>query len=436
MTAGSEVPPQGGVGSVSLPHACKPDTWTDASGSPATTGAGAEGRARPRLIGIDAARGIALLGMMSVHLIDSYPLGETSWAWAISAGKSAALFALLAGVGVALASGGTHRPTGRRWTAQAASLTVRALMIGSVGLVLGYLVPADFAAIILPYYALLFLLAIPLLSLSVRALVVLAAVIALGMPVLSQVVRAGTEVLEPTSNVTFTQLADEPLDTLRQLALTGVYPALPWVAYLCAGLAVGRALLTSRRTLMGITAIGIGLAVAAQTVSWLLLDVFGGRGQLEAVALRSMSADDFQEIMATGWSGTTPTDTWWWLATVAPHSSTPLDLVRTIGIALTVLGVCILVGRVTRKLLVPLAAAGSMTLTLYSLHLLMLSAPRLPGDLSGLLLQIAVLVPFAMLWRYYHTRGPLEEIVAWVTGTVRRAVEGSRRPRSSRVLRA
>ena len=44
------------------------------------------------------------------------------------------------------------------------------------------------------------------------------------------------------------------------------------------------------------------------------------------------------------------------------------------------LGVCILVGRTTSAGLRPLAAAGSMTLTLYCLHLLMLSSSLMPDD--------------------------------------------------------
>ena len=47
-----------------------------------------------------------------------------------------------------------------------------------------------------------------------------------------------------------------------------------------------------------------------------------------------------------GLHGTTPTGTWWWLATVAPHSGTPLDLAQTIGSAMAVIGVCLLVTRI------------------------------------------------------------------------------------------
>ncbi|MGY1760137.1 heparan-alpha-glucosaminide N-acetyltransferase domain-containing protein [Geodermatophilus sp. SYSU D00779] len=449
MTAGPQVPqrevpaPSGEAvpgdaatrGATPLRHACDPAASGDVPGTPAITGRQADGRPRGRLVGIDAARGVALVGMMAVHNYTATDEdGELSLAWSVAAGKSAALFALLAGVGIAFASGGRRRPTGRRWTAEAASLLVRALVIGAVGLLLGHLVPADLASVILPYYAVLFLLAVPLLSLSTRTLVGLAVTVAVAMPLLSHVLRAGTELVDPVPNPTLGALVDDPLHVLRELTLTGVYPALPWMAYLCAGLAVGRALLTSRRTVLIIMLVGVGLAVAARTTSWLLLDVFGGRARLESVALQSMSQEEFAGFLREGASGVTPPDTPWWLATTLPHSSTPLDLAYTIGVGLVVVAVCILVGRATTALLRPLAAAGSMTLTLYSLHLLLLSSPGLPGGGRGFLLQSAVVVTFALVWSHHHGRGPLEEFVARLSSAARRAVENGRRPSGARAL--
>jgi len=409
-------------------HDCDQLPPGDVAGTPSSTAE--PQRSTPRLVGIDAARGIALVGMIAVHNLAATDAdGNSSLAWTLSAGKSAALFALLAGVGVAFTSGGRRRrPTGWTWTAQAASLLVRALLIGTVGLALGYLVPTDFAGVILPYYAALFVLAIPLLPLSVRALVVLATVIVVAVPVLSFLFRAGTEqVVVP--NMVFTDLVDHPLQALTQLTITGQYPALPWMAYLCVGLAVGRAALSSRLVVGALVLVGAALAVVSTALSWLLLDVFGGRARLAEVALQSMTSDDYTDVMTSGWNGTTPTDTGWWLATMAPHSSTSLDLAYTIGIALMVLGVCILIGRVATGLLRPLAAAGSMTLTLYCMHLALLSSPVLPGGPAGFLMQVAAVVAFALLWSRHHARGPFEEIVAAVAGAARSSVLAAARTR-------
>ena len=402
-------------------HACDPVPAGDVSGTPASTAP--TQRSSGRLIGIDAARGVALFGMMAIHVMDPVgPDGDPSLTWELAAGKSAALFALLAGVGVAFATGHRKRPHGRAWAAHASSLVARALIIGAVGLVLGYLVPRSLAGVILPYYALLFLMAIPLLVLPIRALVVTAAAIAIGMPVLSHLLRTGQELVD-APNYSFTQLFQEPGRVVTDLMLTGTYPALPWLAYLCVGLAVGRSLLSSRRVVVLMTLTGVGLAVAARVTSWFLLDVLGGRADLEAVALRSLTQEEYTDLLAWGPSGLTPSDTGWWLATVAPHSSTPLDLVFTIGVGLAVLGVSILIGRTTTTFLRPIAAAGSMTLTLYCLHLVMLSSPFLPDDdLAALLVHVLIVVSFALVWSRSHVRGPLEDVVAQATGAVRRWV--------------
>lgn len=421
MTAGTTVgaggaPDEPGL----LPHACEPGQEAAVPDAPPGDDAASGGSGR--LVGIDAARGIALFGMMAVHNISALDdEGETTLAWTLAAGKSAALFALLAGVSVALATGRRQRPTVRTWPGHAVAMLVRALIIGAVGLLLGSVVPADFAAVILPYYALLFVFVIPLFGLPARALIALAVVIAVVMPVLSHLLRSGTAVQEVTANPTVGDLFTEPGQLLTDLTLTGVYPALPWMAYLCAGVAVGRSLLTSRRTVVLITVTGAALAVAAQTVSWFLLDVLGGRAELEASA--EASSFDLDEVMSVGWTGITPTDTGWWLATTAPHSSTPLDLAFTIGLSLVVLGVAILAGRTGSALLRPLATAGSMTLTLYALHLLLLSWSAMPSDGTGLLVQTVLVVALALAWSRYHARGPLEEIVAQATGSVRRSVQ-------------
>jgi uncharacterized membrane protein len=413
------------VGTPLLAHACDPAPPGDASGTPAPTAA-ARGPAA-RLVGIDAARGIALIGMMAVHNIEPEDGdGNRTLAWVLSDGKSAALFALLAGVGVAFASGSRRGSHGRAWLANSASLVVRASVIGTVGLLLGLVVPRDYAAVILPYYALLFVLAIPLLPLSIRSLLIIATAVTIVMPIISHLLRRHLAPPDLT-NLTFADLAARPLHVLAELSLTGIYPALPWAAYLCVGLAVGRSLLTSRRTLLIMTVAGLGVVAVAVTVSRVFLDVVGGRADLTTVALRSMTSSQFHDLLALGPDGITPTDSWWWLATMAPHSATPLDLAYTIGVGLAVLGTCLVIGRTTTALLRPLAAAGSMTLTLYCLHLLMLSSPLVPGGMRGFLIQTAAVVVFALLWSRHHARGPLEDIVARLTGAVRRAVLGAGR---------
>ena len=66
-----------------------------------------------RLLGVDVARALALIGMMSVHIFPAVGRdGSLHPAYLVAAGRSAALFATLAGVGLALTTGGTQRYAG------------------------------------------------------------------------------------------------------------------------------------------------------------------------------------------------------------------------------------------------------------------------------------------------------------------------------------
>ncbi|HSK53926.1 MAG TPA: heparan-alpha-glucosaminide N-acetyltransferase domain-containing protein [Jiangellales bacterium] len=429
--------PAGGVDVPAPPvaeiaHACEPEFVLARS---APTAGQPEPESRRRLVGVDMARGIALLGMMAVHIVSSETAaGTMSTAWALAAGKSAALFAVLAGVGIAFTTGGTQVLHGRRRTAAAAALAVRAMLIGCLGLLLGSLVPIDTAGVILAYYAVLFLLAIPLLGLSVRTLVVLTALTAVAIPVASHMVR-GAMTAPELGNPTFADLVGAPGDLVAELTLTGLYPALPWIAYVCAGLAIGRSRLTARGFVMGMTAAGVALACVSSAASWAMMERLGGRAQLADVAMRSMPLDEYTGLLVWGADGTLPTTSAWWLTVLAPHTTTPVDILYTIGVAIAVIGACIIVGWVTRSVLRPLAAAGSMPLTLYTLHLLLLVAPFTPDrEGTSFLLQVGTLLTFATLWGRRFDRGPLEQVVWRVTGNVRSQIldrgeaAGGRRP--------
>ena len=87
-----------------------------------------------------------------------------------------------------------------------------------------------------------------------------------------------------------------------------------------------------------------------------------------------VSPPEVTRLLASGLYGSTPTQSWWWLAVSSPHASVPLDLAHTTATAVALLGLALLVGRLGadgrlgRILLWPLAAVGSMTLTWYTLH--------------------------------------------------------------------
>lgn len=367
-------------------------------------------RPRARLRGVDATRGVALVGMMAVHVLPaSDPDGTTSPAYLLASGRASAVFAVLAGVGLALATGARRPPAGRAWAGAGAATLVRGLLIGLVGLAVA---TADTGiAVVLAYYGALFLLAPPLLGLRPAATAAVAAVVALLGPAVSLLVRA--ELPDPTyDNPTLGRLLTDPGQVVTELLLTGYYPASAWLAYLAAGLAVGRLALDRLAVQVGLLAGGAALAVAATAVSAVLLGPLGGRAALLA-ATPGLEPAALDAALAQGLFGATPTSTWWWLAVDAPHASTPPDLLATTGVALALLGALLLLARVARPLLLPLASAGSMTLTLYSAHVALVASGLPPDDPeASWLVQVALALVLATSWLRLARRGPLEALVA------------------------
>ena len=370
-----------------------------------------------RLIGVDAARGIALIGMMSVHItprLDS--AGEVSTAYLIASGRSAALFAVLAGVGLALACGGTRPPRGGAWKGAAAGTAARAGVLLLVGLLLGEFDSG--VAVILAYYAVLFVVAIPFLALGPGVLLPLAVVWAAVTPALSQLVRLG-DFWQPPGNPTLASLAD-PVGLLTDLFVTGYYPVLQWTAYLLLGLGIGRLNLRALRIQAAVLIGGAVVAVTAWVTSWLLLET-GGLTELRAAGVGShpVSGQPLDAALQTGMYGTTPTTSWWWLAVVTPHSGTPFDMWHTMGTAAAVLGAMLLLARRLGVLLRPLAAIGSMTLTLYTLHVVLL-ATALPKETpDALLWHLVIALVIAVPWRTFVGRGPLEALAASASNSAR-----------------
>lgn len=406
-----------------IPHDCEPETVPVDDSSSAG-----------RLIGLDLARAVAVLGMIAVHLLPMAARdGTMSTAFVLSSGKASALFAVLAGVGLALSTGRTRRPTGRRWLSSMLEVAVRALLIGLLGLALGGIVPAERADVILVYYGVLFLLAIPLLRLRPVTLAVLAVVIAIAVPVFSQWWRAGMPPA-PEMNLSFQTLSTQPVLTVQMLLLTGAFPALVWMAYVCAGLAIGRTAISERGRMTHLVIIGAIVAGLASVASWFVLVVLGGRDKLAALASQSMPLEDFTDLLVWGGSGTLPATSPWWLGVMAPHTGSPVDVLFTGGIAVAAIGVALILGLVIPQALKPIAAIGSMPLSLYTAHLLLLIVPFMPEDgWFSFGLHLLVLVTFALVWRAFFSRGPLEAALGWAAHSVGRLVGG--RPRQGKESR-
>ncbi|MFG1783753.1 heparan-alpha-glucosaminide N-acetyltransferase domain-containing protein [Rhodococcus oryzae] len=375
-------------------------------------------RSLTRIVGVDVARGLAVLGMIAVHTASADQIGEFAY-FALS-GRSAILFAVLAGVSLALTTGGTRPPAGPGLAAARRSIAARALALFVLGLVLTQL--GSPAMVILATYAVLFLIALPLLRLSWQWLTAAAAVAAVAGPLLSFAIRSHVAVPDTFGETArFDMLSS--VDGVRHLGsvilLQGTYPVLTWVPFLLAGMAIGRWGLRRERAGLVLVALGSALAVLGLGGSWVALNLFGGKDALVAHLDEVMPGEGAQllaDLLRMGSFGTVGTDPWQWMLTSTPHSGTVFEVVGSGGVAVAVLGLCLLAARVAPRILVPLAALGSMPLTIYAGHIvalaLLLRTESFTPSWATLLWFLAVPLVFATLWRRYLGRGPLEWALA------------------------
>lgn len=386
-----------------------------------------------RIVGVDVARCVALLGMMGTHIVAEYASRSTndySWVHVAFAGRASALFCVLAGVSLSL----TSWRDGRVRPGADYGIVVRAALIAVIGLTLE--LAGASIAIILLNYAVLFALGAALLRLPTVTLGVLATTWWLIGPITSYAFRASGFVPDNTFQVPSWLSLAEPTTLGWELLLTGYYPVWTWVAYLMVGMLIGRMDLRSPQLAWQLL---IGGAAAA-AVAWVVSKILIARIDVSDVLAFPPGLDLYgrmppEYVLQSGFYGAVPTTSWWWLATHASHSGTPPEVLGTTGTALATLGAALLASTAALRhaigtwLVWPFAATGSMTLTLYSLHILLLGWAQMPDD--GIFfwseigtwpwtVQATLLVTLAATWSLTRLRGPLEMVLSAAASAARR----------------
>lgn len=396
-------------------------SWTSRTEGPALAGAvGGAGRSLRWWDGIDAARGLALIGLLAVPFMpaDDHEIQESIWSGLFLSGAPVALFVLLAGVGRAFDSGGRFPHRGRWLAADRMGMAVQAILMAAVGLGVGALMPEDAPADnILIYYAVFLVLAIPFLHLPATALFVCAALMWILCPLLMHALAAVLPAYAPsTPTSTSADGVSGAAGTISQLLFTGSHPILSYMTCLLVGLGLGRMRLRDTGVQVRVLAAGAVLVICAQAAS-VLSYAFGGSGRFLTGNRTSM------EVRVWG-PEVLPTDSPWWPAIIPAPTDTAWTIVAGLGVGLLVLGSLLLATRKFGVWLLPLSALGAMGLTLYTAHLVAMSF-QAHYDQPSLwyLLGLVVVALVARTWqRAALGPGPLERVVSTSVETTRRAV--------------
>ena len=422
-----------------------------------------------RILGLDLARALAIFGMFYAHVgyvSTEEPSSLVAFLTAIPHGRSSILFALLAGISLAILTGRNVPYSGEEMRTARLRVFGRSCML---------LVIAGFLAIfnqmillILASYAAWFVAALPFARWNAKKLLTLAAFTAVTAPTLGIILRW------VVGNLGF--WGGDANGFLLEVFITGTYWGAVYMAIVLAGMGIGRTNLRLRGNNLALLVVGSALAIIGYGCSWLLTTYAFPYDDVDYSSSSypsTSSLPDFSQESATtspingesdltssrdpsvapGYSGDSgakfPADspgsgTWFepdggslWagnpfpqpreFVTAEPHSGTTFEAVGSGGVALAVVGLCLLIGareqrsRTLTIALTPAAAVGSMSLTAYSAHVLFLSFKEdwfFTDRWAPFLWLVGSALVLCTLWKLRFRRGPLE----WMTWKLSLAV--------------
>ncbi|WP_327692605.1 DUF418 domain-containing protein [Streptomyces sp. NBC_00459] len=393
----------------------QPRTSAESAALPASPGP-----STGRLVGVDLARALAVFGMYVVHIGPplSATTGVASWIRYMADGHSSVLFATLAGFSLMLLAGRREPKTGLAGRQAKARIAIRAVVL----LALGTAMAMEYGGvIILGFYGVYFLLALPLVRLRARTLAIIAAALALVTPqlafvlnsLLTEPIRQGINAYDPLHLLSDVGVLD--------LLFTGFYPTITWISFVVAGMALARLDLSATAVQWRLAALGASLTVAAYGMSLLL----AGKNALDSLAEGGPSSASSGSM--SGGSGSMPLDSGSFepqasmLLTAGPHSGTTFDIIGSAGVAiLVIVGATVAMDRLPRlrRLVGPVVAVGTMSLTAYVGHFVAQSWLPGLGNGSGteqswgpLLMFVLGAIVFAAIWSRFFRRGPLEYLL-------------------------
>ncbi len=355
---------------------------------------------RQRIIGYDVARALAVFIMVFVNFnlvltrVDDE--GILTGILNLLQGKGATLFVVLAGVGISLMIKAGLKNDKIKLREKRNVLLKRALFLFVFGLIYMPIWPAD----ILHYYG--FYISIGALLMTTRSvnlwmiIVILILIYPFILDFVDYEMGWNWKINEYIDFWTFTGF-------FRRLFVNGFHPVVPWVAFVLAGIWLGKQNMTNKNIRNFILWLSLIIFILVQVGSNKLIDV--------VVLLTDMQVEDAAAIYGT-----------------KPMPPMPLFMISGISWSFVIIIICIwMTERIDRKnTLGFLAKTGQLAFTHYILHVVVgvLSAYLIFGEnnlstlatfLYALSFCVALIV-FSAFWRRKFTKGPISIFMRSITG--------------------
>lgn len=351
-----------------------------------------------RIIGIDVARALAVIGMVIVNF--KLVIGNAGGGWpaafaSLFDGKAAATFVVLAGLGLALMTNTALNQ--EKWRRARKRIFKRAAFLFLVGLSYYWIWPAD----ILHFYGVYMLIALLLINQRPRLILGVAIALILIYPLL--LLLWDYETGWDFQQLTYTDFWTLP-GFFRNLFYNGFHPVIPWTAFMLWGVWLGKQDLHNdafvRKALRVSLAVFFTLQIASSGLIGLLAN--------DNAAVRE------QLVPILG---------------PPPMPPMPIYMFNGIAIATAVISACILIAKrfENNAIVQALKKTGQLALTFYVAHVIIgmgaieAPAPEKLGTYSTAfsvtyaLAFSMICIVFSIIWLKYRPAGPLEWVMRKVT---------------------
>jgi uncharacterized protein len=356
---------------------------------------------KKRIVGIDVARALAIIGMIIVNFkiaIGSVGMDSLQSIIGLLDGKAAATFVVLAGIGIAFMSNSAIKNNDPpKLKKVQTSLFKRAIFLFVIGLLYIPIWPAD----ILHFYGIYMLLTFTLLTSGKRSILAMAMMLIVAYPFIMLVweynVGWNFDTLEYPSFWSVKGF-------FRNLFYNGFYPVIPWTAFMLIGLWFGKHDLNDLKFIKKSAFISLGIFTLTILLSQVLLTI---------LAEGSVSAgNELKQILGT-----------------SPMPPLPIYMISGSSFAIFTISICVIISEKFKnsKVISALKDTGQLALTFYIAHVIIgmgivefIDPAKMGKYSTGFSVLYAIgfslsCILFAVIWKKYKTIGPLKWLMRKLT---------------------
>jgi len=356
---------------------------------------------KQRIIGIDVARALAVIGMIIVNF--KVVFGENGLPWvrafaSVFDGKAAATFVVLAGIALALMTNSAIKNNDQ------AKLKVARIRIGKRAVflfILGISYITIWPADILHFYGIYMPITLLLLTRKEHTILISGISIIVVYPILLTFLNYETgwnfDTLDYEGFWTFKGF-------MRNLFFNGFHPVIPWAAFMLFGYWFGKQDLHNDKFVKKTFWMSTIIFTIIQIVSYLSISILSEGNQDAALELT--------EILG-----------------INPMPPLPIYMFNGISIAFTVISACIIIAKKFENSFIidALNKTGQLALTFYAAHVIFgmgIIEVIDPSKIGNYSIEFSVIyaivfsllcILFAVIWRKHKKMGPLEWIMRKVT---------------------